>query len=62
MRGERPRTASVIRNWPCNRRAAEQGDELAAFHLIDLHSILASQVGSQNIELARISQEVTERF
>ena len=26
-------------NRPCHRRAAEQRDELAAFHLIELHSV-----------------------
>jgi hypothetical protein len=44
------------------RRTAEQRDELASFQLIELHSIPASQGCMQDIELARISQEVTERF
>ncbi len=45
------------------RAAAEQRDELAAFQLIELHSVpCAARAGLQNIELARISQEVTERF
>jgi hypothetical protein len=33
------------RNRPCRRRAAEQRDERAAFPLIELHSIPASQAG-----------------
>jgi hypothetical protein len=31
------------REWPRNRRAAEQRDEIAALRLIKLHSIPASQ-------------------
>jgi hypothetical protein len=51
------------RERPGSRRAAEQRDELASFQLIELHSV-PSQAGAglQDIELARISQEVTERF
>src|SRR5215831_21286278 len=41
----------------------EKREELAAFRLIELHSIPASQGPDlQDIELARISQEVAERF
>lgn len=41
----------------------EQREELAAFQLIELHSIPASQGPDwQDIELARISQKVAERF
>src|SRR5215471_17162189 len=41
----------------------EKREELAAFQLIELHSIPASQGPDlQDIELARISQEVAERF
>jgi hypothetical protein len=45
------------------RAAAEQRDELASFQLIELHSVPgAARAGLQDIELARISQDVTERF
>jgi hypothetical protein len=47
---------------PRRRRAAEQRDELASFQLIEFHSIPAAKAGLQDIELARISQEVTGRF
>src|SRR5262249_60921252 len=44
-------------------RAAEQRDELATFQMIEQHSIpLRAEGGLQDIELAGISQEVTERF
>jgi hypothetical protein len=44
-------------------RAAEQRDEFASFQLIELHSIPTSWDRTQkHIALARISQEVTERF
>ncbi len=50
------------RQRPRRRRAAEQRDELPSF-LIELHPIPTSWDRTrQNIELARISQEVTERF
>jgi hypothetical protein len=50
------------RERPRGCRAAEQRDELPSF-LIELHSIPTSWDRTrQNIELARISQEVTERF
>src|SRR5438067_5466306 len=32
--------------WPCSRQAAEHGDELASFQLIELHSMPASQGGT----------------
>jgi hypothetical protein len=48
--------------WPCNR-TAEKRDELASFKLIELHSVPCQPgAGLQDIELARISQEVAERF
>jgi hypothetical protein len=47
---------------PSGRRAAEKRDELAPSQLIELHLLPASQGRMQDIELARISQEVTERF
>jgi hypothetical protein len=37
------------------RRAAEDCDELAPFQLIELHSV-SHQPGSQDIELAMVSQ------
>jgi hypothetical protein len=40
------------------RRAAEQRDELAAFQLIELQSVPPARAGLEDIELARISQEV----
>jgi hypothetical protein len=51
------------RERPRGDHAAEKRDELAAFQLIELHSI-ACRPGArlQDIELAKISQEVTERF
>src|SRR3981081_2099004 len=44
---------------PCNRRAADERDELAPFQLIELHSIPASQ---GRIVRYRIGEEVTELF
>jgi hypothetical protein len=32
----------VRRQRPCNRRAAEQSDEVASFHLIEVLSVAAS--------------------
>jgi hypothetical protein len=46
------------REWPHGSRAAEQRDELAAFYLIELHSISNSPQGMQDIELAMVSQRV----
>jgi hypothetical protein len=40
------------------RRAAKNRDELAAFYLIELHSISNSPRGMQDIELAMVSQRV----
>jgi hypothetical protein len=45
-----------------DRHAAEQCDELASFQLVELHSMPANQAGLQDIELATISQRVSERF
>src|SRR5262249_46428966 len=43
--------------------AAEQRYELPPFYLIELHSVpLSARAGLQDIESAKISQEVTERF
>ena len=50
------------RERPRRRRAAEQRDELAPFQLIELHRTSRAQAGQQDIEFARISQEVLERF
>src|SRR5262249_25592634 len=49
------------RERPC-RRAAEQRYELAPFQLIELHSVPAAKPDRRIIELARISQVITERF
>jgi len=48
------------RERPRRRRAAEERDELAPFQLIELHSVPVRQGRIEDIELARISQEVTE--
>jgi len=45
------------RERPRRRRAAEQRDEIAAFQLVELHSISASQRRMQDIESAMVSQE-----
>jgi hypothetical protein len=50
------------RERPRGRRAVDERDELTPFQLIELHLALPAQARSQDIELARISQEVTERF
>src|SRR5262249_24530395 len=50
------------RERPRDCRAAEQRDELATFQLIELHSVPPARARLQDIELARIGQEVTERF
>jgi hypothetical protein len=48
------------RKRPRSSRSAEKRDALAAFQLIEVHRVTASQVAKlQDIELARISQEVT---
>jgi hypothetical protein len=43
------------------RCAAEQRDELAAFQLIQWHSIPPARVRLQDIELTRVSQELFGR-
>src|SRR5262249_10292126 len=52
------------RERPCCRRTAEQRNELAAFQMIELHSVPCQQAraGFQVIELARISQRVRRAF
>jgi hypothetical protein len=52
------------RERPRRSRAAEQGDELAPFQLIELQFGPPSKAGAglQDIELARVSQQVPERF
>jgi hypothetical protein len=63
--GWTPHGAGLLRarrERPRSRGSTEKRDELATFQLIELHSMPASQAGLQDIELARISQEVTERF
>jgi hypothetical protein len=43
-------------------RAAEQREEIAPSQWIELHPMPASQLGLQAIEMAGVSQELTERF
>src|SRR5262245_43186765 len=50
------------RERPQCRGAAEKADELAAFQLIELHSVPPPRAGLQNIGSARISQEVSEGY
>ena len=38
-----PACCAPAAKWPGGRRAADERDELAAFHLIELHSVPASQ-------------------
>jgi cation diffusion facilitator CzcD-associated flavoprotein CzcO len=47
---------------PSDRRAAEKSDELTAFQWIECIRYPPARGGLQDIELARISQEVMERF
>ena len=48
---------------PCRSRATEQRYELAPSQLIKEHSVrLSARAELQDIELAALSQEVTERF
>jgi hypothetical protein len=49
------------RERPSGRRAAEQRYEVAAFYLIELHSISNSPRQMQDIELAMVSQRVYDR-
>jgi hypothetical protein len=44
------------------RRTADERDELAAFQLIDLHSLPPARDGLQDIELTANSQRVSERL
>src|SRR5262249_16426780 len=57
-----PRLPRPLRERPRGRRAAEPRDELAAFQLPELHWCPPARAGLKDIELARISQEVMERF
>src|SRR5262249_61170256 len=44
------------------RSTADERDELAPFQLIELHSVPPARAGLHDIEWARISQVITERF
>ena len=51
------------REGPCSRRATKERDELASFQVIEFHSVpYTARAELQDIELAWISQELTERF
>ena len=53
-------SASVTTKRIDDRRTAEKRDELASFKLIELHSVPCQPgAGLQDIESAKISQEVT---
>jgi hypothetical protein len=49
------------RERPRRCRPTDERDEIASFQLVELHSVAASQGRLQDIELARISQRVSER-
>jgi hypothetical protein len=49
------------RERPCHRRTAEKRDELAPSQLLELLSV-SHQPGSQDIELAMVSQRVRRLF
>jgi hypothetical protein len=57
-----PRLLRAGREGPDGRGAADERDEIAAFQLIELHSMPASQAGLQDIELARVSQRLSGRL
>ena len=48
------------RERPRHHGAAEQRDEFAPSQLIEGHSVPSARAGHQDIELARISQEISE--
>src|SRR5262249_41555143 len=48
------------RDWPTDCHAAEPANELPAFQLIELHSVPPARAGLQDIELARISERISD--
>jgi len=47
---------------PGGGSSADKRDEFPSLQLIKLHLVPAARAGLQDIELGRISQDVTERF